>query len=299
MVLKRGENINRVLQPKKYSWFTRVLIILGIIIGLAIIYYSFLLFLFGIDDYVSSKNTAEIGKVVGISPVKMGYLIMWSNGEYSTEQFWSISSLSSIEDAEQMEQITQLKSENSSSFAEFKKEDNFNDYVISESNSGSGSSSNVLMYFSSFGNLSFSAKPNCSADFVCSDWGACYADYTLRSLFSEDAINGISYRYCKDNNQCFPDLVDSKDCSNQINITTRIQTWCNKEYLEVLDGYGRVLARVDNNKFKNYLDVSLNIDNTGYCYYCHDGKKDFDETGKDCGGSCMSCAELKKLTSAI
>lgn len=298
MVLKRGENINRVLQPRKISGLNTLWIIAGIVIGLIIIYYSFLLFLFSVGDYVSNKNTGQIGQISGISPVKLGYLIIWSDGEYSVEQFWSIQTLSTLENLEEIEEINHLKSENYSSTAEFTKEDNFKDYIISENSSSSGLGSKVLMYLGTSGGLSYSAEKNCSADFICSDWSPCYVDYTLRVLFSNEPLKGVSYRYCKDNNECFPGLVDSQECSNQINITTRVQTWCNKEYLEVLDSYGRVLVRLDNNKFKNYLDINLNMDNTGYCYYCHNGKKDFDETGKDCGGSCISCAELKKITTA-
>ena len=66
--------------------------------------------------------------------------------------------------------------------------------------------------------------------------------------------------------------------------------WCNKDYIELLDKDGKVVARIEQGKSGlSYVNVFINVNGKGYCYYCHDGVKNYDEEGVDCGGSCDSC----------
>jgi hypothetical protein len=38
---------------------------------------------------------------------------------------------------------------------------------------------------------------------------------------------------------------------------------------------------------------NISLENIEYCPWCYDGKKNFDETGVDCGGSCKDCAQIE------
>jgi hypothetical protein len=38
---------------------------------------------------------------------------------------------------------------------------------------------------------------------------------------------------------------------------------------------------------------NISLKNLEYCPWCYDGKKNFDETGVDCGGSCRDCAQIE------
>ncbi len=271
-----------------------MILVLGLLL-LLIFYYIFLLTRFDIGDYVLIKDTNQIGRIDGLSLFKAGYLEKLSTGEYISTPFWKISSLSQIQNYNLI--YTQAKIVNVSKGytydPNFKKEDSFNDYIISQDVNFSGKYN--LIYLGISNNLSyFNSNLDCTPDFSCSDWGECHAEYTLRNILNNESVQGISYRFCQDSKGCFPNLIDSKVCEDKVVITTQVKTWCNKEYLEVIDGYGRVLARLNNNDRSNYMDISLNVFDRGYCYYCFDGKKDFDETGKDCGGSCFACTSKKK-----
>ena len=69
------------------------------------------------------------------------------------------------------------------------------------------------------------------------------------------------------------------------------RSWCNNNYTEVVDLFNKTLARFksSNGKFNVMIVVA-----EANCYYCHNKIKDYDETGVDCGGSCISCSEKDK-----
>ena len=295
MVFKEGINcdfpkIKREVHLDKLTW---VLIILGIIALLFTAYYSFLLISYDVGDYIYNKNTLEVGSVQGIDVFKLGYLIKWGSGNYSSASVWSIDSVSNIDTSDVSDLPRNISNATSVSGvgSKFTPEDNFNDYIVSSENDNS--SATTLLYFSDSGQFNYTGKTSCSSDFSCSDWGICHLDYNLNIILQNKPLTGKSYRFCKDNNQCLPNIIDSKSCEDKINITTQLTRWCGQDYLEIIDDSGTVLARLSNQDQTDYLDVNLNILDNGYCYYCYDGKRDFDETGKDCGGPCLPC--LKKL----
>jgi len=298
MDFKRGDYASQVFAKRRYFKLIVAVIVIILVLILVGIYFLFLTARFSIGDYIISKDTGKVGQVKGISFMQAGYLIYYPSTDlYTTEPFWNLQSLSDLQNYKILDIERNLTIGNSKDFfPDFKSEDNFNDYLISRDSSNQTSS---LIYKNSLITFNYSAKKDCSPKFICSGWGICHAEYTIDMIVSNQPIQGISYRYCKDENKCFPDIVDSEKCENKMNITTRVTRWCNSDYLEVVDGYGRVLSRLKNTNIKSGLDISLNMMDKGYCYYCYDGKKDFDETSKDCGGSCISCAELKKFNSQV
>jgi hypothetical protein len=305
MVFKReGEDsyltkpLNKTQASNFISRFFWVILVVVFVFILLTVYYVFLLWYFQVGDLVYNKDTYEIGTIKGISFFNGGYLIILSSGIYENKPFWDIGSLNQVDNYNIISYARNLSLNTSALYFELRPNDNFNDYIISNTNDSNGANVKTLIYLSGFGNFEYDSKPGCNPDFVCTEWGVCHSEYTLSQIINNQPLSGVRYRYCKDNSGCFPDLIDSRECENKINITFRKKVWCNSEYVEALDDYGRILARLKSNNFKNYMDINLNILTNGYCPYCHDGKKNYDETGMDCGGSCLSCAEVKKYKSS-
>jgi len=279
--------------------FNIILIIL-ILIGLLFLItnYIFLFTKFHIGDFVyNTEDSLKVGKIEGINVLTGNYLVKWNSGEYSNEFFWDIGSLSELEGYDISTLGLKTSSKNANVYSNFKKEDNFKDYVLSSSDS----SDKFVVYSQNYG-FNYTSELNCKPSYSCSDWGFCKAEYNLDDLLNNNAVFGIQYRLCVDDNGCLPNLLDSQRCVLSTDIITRQKVWCNKTFLEVLDLNGTVLARLDkglnsntdSTKMQDYLDININLLTNGYCYYCFNNKKDFDETGRDCGGSCSPCGQTKK-----
>lgn len=273
--------------------------ILGIIIGIGLLFllinYVFLFTKFNIGDFVySTSSELKTGQIEGINVLTGNYAVKWNSGEYSNEFFWDIGKLEDLGNYEGVSLGLNKKPNFNSFDYDFEKDEDFTTSVLSFSDK-QGTLISGSYFF-----LNYSSQDSCNASYSCSGWGFCQADYNLDRIINNLSVSGIQNRYCVDDNSCLPNLIDSRICEFNREIITREKIWCNKKFLEILDINGTVLARLDNGintemDYKvNYLDVKINLLTEGYCFYCYDNKKDYDETGRDCGGSCIPCGQLKK-----
>ncbi|MBM3247399.1 hypothetical protein FJZ17_02580 [Candidatus Pacearchaeota archaeon] len=278
-------------KPRTFNIILIVLICLGLIF--LIINYLFLFTKFSVGDFVyTTQGSLKVGQIEGINTLTGNYLVKWNSGEFSDEFFWNLNAISELEGYELSSLGLNDKKSLKQIYSNFQKEDNFKNYVVSSSGNGT-------LIYDDFG-FNFTTTKECKPSYSCSDWGFCQAKYTLTNILENNLVIGIQYRYCRDDNSCLPNLLDSQDCVLEKEITTREKIWCNKRFIEVLDTNGTVLARLDNgintkdSLPQNYLDIKINLLSDGYCPYCFNNKKDYDETGRDCGGSCIPCGQIKK-----
>jgi hypothetical protein len=73
----------------------------------------------------------------------------------------------------------------------------------------------------------------------------------------------------------------------------KTQVYCNGIAYENIS-----MLRLDMITGKTIAQISIqgkniSLKNLEYCPWCYDGKKNFDETGVDCGGSCRDCAQIE------
>lgn len=138
----------------------------------------------------------------------------------------------------------------------------------------------------------------CCPEWECTEWEGCKADYNLQDLLEEKKIiEGIQKRYCKDITGCRPDKSFRRSCELNIPIKAKIVEWCFEEYVEISEiESGELVSRMKRSSIEgfqglNKIDISFILtDFKGYCGYCFDGVKNYDETGVDCGGpSCPIC----------
>ena len=86
----------------------------------------------------------------------------------------------------------------------------------------------------------------------------------------------------------------TENCTFKQEIYAKSGEWCNQEYIQLYSITGGVIARLKQEENKsNYLEVNLNLAGQGDCWYCNNEIKDYDEEGIDCGGSCISCSEIR------
>jgi hypothetical protein len=138
------------------------------------------------------------------------------------------------------------------------------------------------------------------SNYVCGNWTGCDGEYNIEDILSEQYIAGVQERKCIDKTKCLPSFMQKANCSLKQEVAVKNTNWCNQEYTEVLDNEGKVVARIKKTLDSKAVNVDLNADGQGYCAYCFDGLKDFDETDIDCGGSCISCsAQLNVNTKAF
>jgi len=135
-------------------------------------------------------------------------------------------------------------------------------------------------------------------DWECTKWSECSADYSVSdALKGKSSVNGAQYRDCVDLNKVESPKQEKKICNLGIPIEAVKTEWCEETYVEIYNRETKKLvSRVKETEitpeFKR-VDVSfIATDFGGYCSYCYDGVKDFDETGIDCGGpNCSACVD--------
>jgi len=141
---------------------------------------------------------------------------------------------------------------------------------------------------------------DCNSDFVCGEWNECRAVYTLDEIVKEKVLlKGEQSRDCVDENGCANDKVERQECDTKIPIVAKRVVRCSKDYIEIYDKKDILVSRMemfDGNK----LNVQMPFDRFGYCPYCFNVIKDFDEDEINCvyeeGGSCPVCtAEISTL----
>jgi hypothetical protein len=168
-------------------------------------------------------------------------------------------------------------------------------------------------------NLPYEKICECFPDFKCAEWSDCNPNYKLI-----DILNGkISYdfskkRLCEDNVGCESTFIESKNCVIKVPVRATISEWCFEEYIELREIPSNNLV----SRMKKYsegslaefsiiqnqssdiinfeisggkkVDVNLVIGEfEGFCAYCYDGVKNYDEEEVDCGGSnCPPCDNM-------
>lgn len=136
------------------------------------------------------------------------------------------------------------------------------------------------------------AKEKCDEDFNCGEWQECAANYMPQDILEgKEKFDGIQERRCYDG--CGNVKIESQICMLVLPVNANKKIWCNEDYVEIYEkDTNRLVARVKESEVEDIkrVDVSfLTAGNIGYCPYCHDNIKNFDEAGIDCGGSCNSC----------
>ena len=131
---------------------------------------------------------------------------------------------------------------------------------------------------------------DCNYDFACGEWSECNAQYNVGDLISNSVISGIRTRLCIDNANCASNFFENQNCVLKEEVTAENKVWCGNRYTEIKNSRGQVIARLKP-VGGSFIDVNLEAEGRGYCAYCFDKIQDYDETGTDCGGSCVSCSE--------
>jgi len=141
--------------------------------------------------------------------------------------------------------------------------------------------------------------PECSGLWDCTNWGECGADYSIDEILQGKVeFEGHKSRVCVDKlAECSWNITEFSKCDLGVPIDVKKVKWCEEEYVEIYErATNKLVSRVKQTqveKFEelNRVDISLTpTEFTGYCDYCFNGIKDYDETGVDCGGpSCPAC----------
>ena len=134
----------------------------------------------------------------------------------------------------------------------------------------------------------------------CNDWKECNADYSINDALNKiKDVKGLHERICVDLSGCAKNKTETAECSVGIPITVKQTEWCSEKYVEIYNEkikklVGRIRQEEVTNVKLNKVDISFVLaDFTGYCDYCFDGLKNFDEVGVDCGGpGCPECFTL-------
>jgi len=138
----------------------------------------------------------------------------------------------------------------------------------------------------------------CLPRWDCSEWSRCTVNYDItQDLFSgKTEFKGKQFRTCSDLKDCKRDVLESKACSLALPVKVVKTEWCYEPYIEVYDiQTNKLVSRIKDfsvNGFKK-LEIGLIVsDFSGYCSYCYDGIKNYDEEGVDCGGAgCKACID--------
>jgi len=269
----------------------RILYVLIVLVVLAIagIYFFKLYTSFSIGDIVFQKNNpSRIGEVTGTSFYNLNYLVKWQNGDYTSESLFSISKINNF-DSYGIKILNQNSTSSSGSpLYGLGAQDNLSDKYYSYEKEGAYGNASALFYTGRYGSIEFELPENCEPDYSCSGWGECHVNYDISSLIDASSFQGLEYRYCKDNNKCLPDIVESRSCDDSTWVNVSIVDWCGEENIQLSDSEGIVSARLNDKNQANYMDININL-GTSYCAHCYNGVKDRGETGVDCGGECKKC----------
>jgi hypothetical protein len=129
-----------------------------------------------------------------------------------------------------------------------------------------------------------------AGDIICGDYSSCEGAYDANMLITESSVTGLQTRICIDKKRCVPSFTQTQNCSLKQEVTVETKIWCGEEYTEIKDATtGKILSRLKQASGGKSVSIDISAAGGGYCYYCYDGIKNYDEEGIDCGGSCSSC----------
>jgi len=157
----------------------------------------------------------------------------------------------------------------------------------------------------------------CVPDWNCEDAGECEVVYGLKNLIEKNISSGTKERICEDLNGCENSKTFRVGCDVSVPIRAERTFWCNDEYVDIYElGSDRLVSRMRFQKIESLSEIevadtkyslkSMNLSRVdigfietefkGYCAYCYDGIKNYDEEGVDCGGpNCPECIEEVKI----
>jgi len=131
----------------------------------------------------------------------------------------------------------------------------------------------------------------------CTEWSDCKIEkFDWKKMLSgEIKGSGIQNRtcYCKDKKN----YTEQRECQVYKELIIEKGEECFATHYYIRDAKtNSTLAKVKAPSLEKGLDIKF-ITKKGeieYCWYCFNGKQDYDETGIDCGGSCPKCVEVQK-----
>ncbi|VVB78603.1 Uncharacterised protein [uncultured archaeon] len=129
---------------------------------------------------------------------------------------------------------------------------------------------------------------------ICGEWSSCNAAYDLNNIITGNVmLEGEKERVCKDNENKYSKIEKIK-CNTEMSVTTKKVSKCYRNYLEVYDSNGTLVSRLDlPSQISGKLNIQLEVNEKGYCDYCYNKVKDYDENETDCvyneDGSCPVC----------
>ncbi len=142
---------------------------------------------------------------------------------------------------------------------------------------------------------------SCIPTFNCSDWSECQPDYNIQNILrGEVTINGSQQRTCIDSKQCENATLEIRECPLEIHIKAVKAEYCYEKYIEIYEiNPTRLVSRVKESSFEQIKRIDIGFLVTefgGYCSYCYDKVKNFDEEEIDCGGKyCAPCVVKGKF----
>lgn len=140
-----------------------------------------------------------------------------------------------------------------------------------------------------------SAECECAPEWNCEPWEECGVDYDFDDVIKgRPVVGGKVSRLCNDITGCSEDKVEYQNCSMAVPVRIEKVNWCEQEYLEVYEiKTDKLVSRIKESSIgeNRILDIGFIASNfIGYCDYCYNNVKDYDETGMDCGGpNCPEC----------
>ena len=148
--------------------------------------------------------------------------------------------------------------------------------------------------------LSRECHNGCCPSWNCTDFGECQAKYNINEILSGTEIKeGTSKKTCEDLADCVSNMTLWQGCNLTIPIEAKKVVWCEEDYVEIYEKTTqKLVSRVRETEitaFSKLIRVDISFITSqfeGYCSYCYDGIKNYDETSTDCGGpNCPVCIQ--------
>jgi len=135
----------------------------------------------------------------------------------------------------------------------------------------------------------------------CTEWEECIVDYSHEDVLRGNYIlQGMQKRYCNDSNHCLKHQFEERRiCNLTVPVEIKKVERCHSEYLNIYETKtNKLVATFKEQRLANMSKLFVMFtptDSEGYCSYCYDGIKNYDEEGVDCGGpNCPVCVPKYK-----
>ncbi|MFA6022748.1 MAG: NosD domain-containing protein [Candidatus Pacearchaeota archaeon] len=143
-------------------------------------------------------------------------------------------------------------------------------------------------------NKPYQQECSCIPDFKCGENSLCEFNYSVTDVLQgKPVLSGQQFSLCSDAKKCENNTVNYSSCDVGTPVRIVNSKICYEDYVEVYDiASNKLVSRLKSSQVSGLkkLDIGLITSSfAGYCNFCFDGIKDFDETDVDCGGSCAPC----------